>query len=147
MLEVVDALLSVWDAGRVGVHLSPAGTLHDMGDSNPALTFGYLARELSKRRIAFVCVRESSPQRQLEMQLRELFSGAYIANEGYTPASASAALAEGTADAIAFGRLFISNPDLTRRIAGGTPLSAWDEKTFYSGAGMGYTDYSEYVAD
>jgi 2,4-dienoyl-CoA reductase-like NADH-dependent reductase (Old Yellow Enzyme family) len=141
MLEVADAVLNVWSPGRVGVHLAPRGDSHDMGDSDLAATFGYVARELGKRKIAFLCARESTKAPRLGPQLKAAFGGAYIANEGFTPQSAEEAIEKGEADAIAFGKLFIANPDLPRRIALGAPLNKWNSATFYSEGFEGYTDY------
>ncbi len=141
MLEVTDAVASVFGSGRVGVHLAPRGDAHDMGDSNPAETFGYLVRQLDRRKIAFICVRESTVGHRYGAALRKAFGGAFIANEGYTLESAEAALAAGEADAVAFGKLFISNPDLPRRFAQRAPLNQWNAEAFYSQGDAGYTDY------
>jgi 2,4-dienoyl-CoA reductase-like NADH-dependent reductase (Old Yellow Enzyme family) len=142
MLEVTDAVVSVWGAGRVGMHLAPRGDVHDMGDSDLAATFGYVARELGKRKIAFICARESSKAPRLGPQLKAAFGGVYIANEGFTRESAEEALAVGEADAVAFGKLFIANPDLPRRFALHAPLNPWNAATFYAEGAEGYTDYA-----
>lgn len=81
MLEVTDAAIEVWGAGRVGVHLSPRADLHDMGDENLAETFGYVARELGKRGIAYICAREHEAADSLGPQLKQAFGGPYIVNE------------------------------------------------------------------
>jgi 2,4-dienoyl-CoA reductase-like NADH-dependent reductase (Old Yellow Enzyme family) len=141
MLEVTDAAISVWGAGRVGMHLAPRGDAHDMGDSNSAVTFGYVARELGKRRIAFLCVRESIGPKRLGPELKKLFGGAYVANEAHTRESAEQLLRAGEADAVAFGKLFIANPDLPRRFALNAPLNAPVPETFYASGPQGYTDY------
>ena len=141
MLEVTDAVVSVWGAGRVGMHLAPRGDAHDMGDSNPAATFGYVASELGKRKIAFICARESLTGPRLGPAVKKTFGGAFIANEGFTPETAAATLAAGEADAVAFGKLFIANPDLPRRIALDAPLNKWNGATFYGPGPEGYTDY------
>ena len=142
LLEVTDAVTSIWGAGRVGVHLAPRGDAHDMGDSDLGATFGYVARELGKRKIAFICARESLKAPRLGPQLKEIFGGVYIANEGFTRESAEEALAAGEADAVAFGKLFIANPDLPRRFAQRAPLDPWNSATFYSAGAEGYTDYA-----
>jgi 2,4-dienoyl-CoA reductase-like NADH-dependent reductase (Old Yellow Enzyme family) len=142
MLEVTDAVTSVWGAGRVGVHLAPRGDSHDMGDSDLASTFGYVALELGKRKIAFLCARESLKTPRLGPQLKAAFGGIYIANEGFTRESAEEALAAGEADAVAFGKLFIANPDLPSRFAMNAPLNPWNAATFYSQGAEGYTDYA-----
>jgi len=146
MLEVADAAISVWGANRVGMHLAPRGDAHNMGDSNPAATFGYVARELGKRKIAFICARESVGQNYLGPQLKKQFGGLYVANEAHTKETAEQLLETGDADAdaVAFGKLFIANPDLPKRFALNAPLNTPDPNTFYtSGAShaLGYTDY------
>jgi 2,4-dienoyl-CoA reductase-like NADH-dependent reductase (Old Yellow Enzyme family) len=141
LLEATDAAISVWGAGRVGVHLAPRGDAHSMGDSNPAATFGYVARELGRRRIAFICARNRAGEDSLGPELKSQFGGAYIANEGYTAESAEQAIIAGTADAVAFARLFICNPDLPRRFRTGAPLNELDATTMYGAGAHGYTDY------
>jgi len=144
MLEVTDAVLGVWPAGRVGMHLAPRGDAQSMGDSNPLATFTYVARELGRRKLAFLCAREYAGPGSIGPQLKAAFGGVYIANEKFTRESAEAALAEGAADAVAFGKLFIANPDLPRRFLLGAPLNPWDPPTFYYAGGdraHGYTDY------
>jgi 2,4-dienoyl-CoA reductase-like NADH-dependent reductase (Old Yellow Enzyme family) len=140
-LEVVDAVVSVWGAGRVGYHIAPRADSHDMGDSDLAAAFGYLVRELDKRGIAFLCAREAATGERLGPKLRDAFSGAYIVNEGFTPQTAKNILSAGEADAVAFGKLFISNPDLPVRIKAGTELNEWNADTFYAEGAEGYTDY------
>jgi 2,4-dienoyl-CoA reductase-like NADH-dependent reductase (Old Yellow Enzyme family) len=141
LLEATDAAISVWGAGRVGVHLAPRSDAHSMGDSNPAATFGYVARELGRRHIAFLCARNRAGEDSLGPQLKAQFGGAYIANEAYTPESAEQALVAGTADAVAFAKLFICNPDLPHRIRSAAPLNALDTQTMYGSGAHGYTDY------
>ena len=141
MLEVTDAVISVWGPGRVGMHLAPRADAHDMGDSDLPATFGYVARELAKRRIAFICARESTKTPRLGPQLKAAFGGVYVANENFGREEAEAAIEAGEADAVAFGKLFIANPDLPRRFGLGAPLNAWNADTFYSDGPAGYTDY------
>lgn len=141
MLEVVDAAIEVWGADRVGLHLAPRGDAHTMGDSNPRETFGYVAREMGKRKIAFLCAREYDGADSLGPTLKQQFGGVFIANEKFTKDSAEAAIAAGRADAVAFGQLFIANPDLPARFASGTALNAPDPTTFYASGPKGYTDY------
>src|SRR6202453_4594704 len=100
MLKVTDAVVSVWGPGRVGMPLAPRADAHDMGDSDLPATFGYVARELGKRRIAFICAREAVKEPRLGPRLKAAFGGFYIANEGFTRESAEAALAAGEADAV-----------------------------------------------
>ena len=141
MLEVTDAVVSVWGAERVGMHLAPRGDAHDMGDSNPLATFGYVARELGKRRIAFLCVRESLGDQRIGPQLKGAFGGSYIANEKFTLATANQVLAAAEADAVAFGVPFLANPDLPARLRRNAPLNTPDQTTFYASGPKGYTDY------
>jgi 2,4-dienoyl-CoA reductase-like NADH-dependent reductase (Old Yellow Enzyme family) len=141
MLEVADDAIAVWGPHRVAVHLAPRGDAHDMGDSNPAATFGYVARELGRRRIAFLCVRESVGPARIGPQLKTIFGGTYVANEAHTRESAEQLLKTGEADAVAFGKLFIANPDLTRRFALNAPLNTPVPETFYGSGPEGYTDY------
>jgi 2,4-dienoyl-CoA reductase-like NADH-dependent reductase (Old Yellow Enzyme family) len=141
LLEVTDAVVSVWGAGRVGVHFAPRADMHDMGDSNLPATFGYAASELGRRKIAFLCSRESTKAPRIGPDLKTAFGGIYIANEGLSYDEAQTVVAAGEADAVAFGKLFIANPDLPRRFALGAPLNPWIADTFYSAGPVGYTDY------
>lgn len=145
MLEVTDAAISVWGPGRVGVHLAPRGDSHSMGDSNPLATFGYVARELGRRGIAFIFARESLGKNQIGPALKQAFGGVYIANEAFSRETAQQVLAAGEADAVSFGKDFIANPDLPRRLALNAALNAQRPETFY-GYGqpdpvVGYLDY------
>jgi 2,4-dienoyl-CoA reductase-like NADH-dependent reductase (Old Yellow Enzyme family) len=141
LLEVTDAAIAVWGAGRVGVHLSPRADLHDMGDENLSETFSYVARELGKRGIAFICARERDADDSIGPQLKKAFGGVYIANEKFTKDSANAWLAEGKADAVAFGVPYIANPDLPERLANDAPLNDPHPETFYAKGPVGYIDY------
>ena len=144
LLEVTDAAIGVWGAGRVGVHLSPRGDSHDLGDSNPKALFTYVARELGARKIAFIFTREYQADDSLTPAIKAAFGGVVIANEKYTVDSAEAAIASGAADAVAWGKAYIANPDLVRRIEKKAPWSEIDFSTAYGGqavATKGYTDY------
>jgi 2,4-dienoyl-CoA reductase-like NADH-dependent reductase (Old Yellow Enzyme family) len=141
MLEVTDAVLSVWDAGLVGMHLAPRMDAHDIGDSDRLGTFSYVARELGARGIAFICAREHKAEDWIGPQLKKIFGGVYIVNEGFTKESAQAALDAGEADAVAWGKLFIANPDLVARFAADAPLNEPNPATFYVPGPQGYTDY------
>ena len=145
LLEVTDAVIEVWGAGRVGMHLAPRCDAHTMGDSNPLATFGYVAEELGKRKIAFIVTREHSGEDSLSLVLKQRFGGFFIANEGFDADSAQSLLAAGGADAVAFGKAMIANPDLPRRMQENVPLNPPNFQTFY-GVGLadpaaGYTDY------
>jgi len=141
MLEVVDAAISVWGAGRVGLHLSPGSAVHGMKDSDPAATYGYVVREMAKREIAFICAREQRKEGWLAPALKRQFGGVYIVNESFDRDSAIAALAAGEADAVAWGKAFIANPDLPARLAGNAALNTPDPDTFYAPGPKGYVDY------
>ena len=141
MLEATDAVAEVWGPERVGMHLAPRGDAHGISDSNPAETFGYVARELGKRKIAFLLAREFEGPGWLGPKLKELFGGVYIANEKFTRESADAAIARGDCDAVAFGKLAIANPDLVERFRQGAPLNDPNPETFYSHEPAGYVDY------
>ncbi len=147
-LEVTDAVIGVWGADRVGIRLSPSLTINGMSDSNPAPLFGYLAEQLGKRSLAYLhCVEPSNPRgdpfdRIVDPQIvRKAFGGNYIANGSYTGERARAALASGEIDAASFGRLFIANPDLPRRLAEDLPMNPLNADRIYSGGADGYTDY------
>ncbi|WP_275628680.1 alkene reductase [Pseudomonas sp. 273] len=141
LLEVTDAAIEVWGAGRVGVHLAPRMDSHDMGDADPLATFGYVARELGKRGVAFICTREKEGPDSIGPKLKEIFGGPYIANERFTKASANEWLASGKADAVAFGIPYIANPDLVERLAKDAPLNEAHPETFYAKGPVGYLDY------
>lgn len=141
MLEVTDAVTSVWGADRVGMHLAPRCDAHGMGDANPLETFSYVARELGSRKIAFICAREHQAQDSIGPALKKAFGGVYVANEKFTLDSGNAILAAGDADAVAFGVPYLANPDLPARLAQGAALNAPDPSTFYADGAHGYTDY------
>jgi 2,4-dienoyl-CoA reductase-like NADH-dependent reductase (Old Yellow Enzyme family) len=141
MLEVTDAVISVWGADHVGMHLAPRADAHDMGDSDLLATFTYVAKQLGQRNIAFICAREALRDAWFAPELKKAFGGVYIANEGFTKDSAEKAIAEGSVDAVAFGKLFIANPDLPRRFQINAPLNEPDASTFYASTAKGYADY------
>jgi len=151
MLEVTQAAISVWGADRVGVRIAPSGTYGSMSDSDPAATFGYVTTQLDRLGIAYLHVVEPRIKGTEELShgrapiaaqhLRPKFSRTLIAAGGFTPASAEAIVTFGDADLVAFGRHFISNPDLPERIRQGLPLTRYDRSTFYGGDARGYTDY------
>ena len=141
MLEVADAVVSVWGAKRVGMHLAPRGDSQDMHDSNPPATFGYVACELGRRGLGFLLAREFFGPDRLGPQLKKQFGGVYIANEKYTLAQANQVIQDGEADAVAFGQLFIANPDLPSRFTSHALLNVPDPSTFFTSGPRGYTDY------
>jgi 2,4-dienoyl-CoA reductase-like NADH-dependent reductase (Old Yellow Enzyme family) len=141
MLEAVDAVAEVWGPGRVGMHLSPRNGGQVPDDANPSETFGYVARELGKRKIAFLMAREYEGTDWIGPTLKEHFGGVYITNEKFTKESADAAIERGDADAVAFGVPFIANPDLVERFKKDAELNAPNPAGFYSHGPEGYTDY------
>ncbi len=141
LMEIVDACIGVWGAGRVGVHLSPRGMAHSMSDSDPENLFRYVAQALGRRQLAFLFVREAWRQDSLLPELKRLFGGPVIANDGYDPDIARKVMDSGHADAVAFGRCFISNPDLVNRLKTGAPLNSYDPSSFYAPGAKGYIDY------
>ena len=141
MLEATDAVIGVWGADRVGMHLAPRGDAHGMGDSDPLVTFGYVARELGQRRIAFICAREALGENRIGPELKKSFGRPWIVNERFTKETGEQVIAAGEADAVSFGVLFIANPDLPQRFASGAPLNKPDNTTFYGDGPAGYVDY------
>lgn len=142
LLEIADAAIAIWGPGRVGVHLAPASDSHDMSDANPRETFGYVARELGKRKIAFIFAREGKREGYLTPYLKKEFGGVMIANQGLEPREAARMIEEGQADAASWGKFYISNPDLPERIRNGIELQPFDSSTFYSEGPRGYVDYA-----
>ncbi len=140
-LEVTDACVSVWGADRVGMHLAPRGDAQDMGTTDPLGTFTYVARELAKRKIAYLFLREHVAPDRLAPAIKQAFGGPVIANEQYTLEQSIADLESGVADAIGFGRSFIANPDLPARLKSGAPLNELNPATLYAPGPAGYTDY------
>ncbi len=150
MLEVVAAVTSIWGADRVGIRFSPFGHANDGGDSDPATTYGAAIRALDPLGLAFLHLIEprvsgntdGDPDAPSVAALfRPLWHGPLIVAGGFDRAKADAVLADGTADAVAFGRAYISNPDLIARLRFGIPFSPYDRSTFYGGGAEGYTDY------
>ena len=153
LLEVIDAVVGVWGRERVGVRLSPFGTFSDMGDSNPVALFTYVLRQLSARGIAYVHLiepRAGNAGADVELDhaaprtaeiFRQAFPGVLISAGGYTAESADNAIGSGLVDAVAFGRLFLANPDLPERFRRNAHLNRADRATFYGGTEKGYTDY------
>jgi N-ethylmaleimide reductase len=153
LLEVVEAVVSVWGADRVGVRISPTNPINDIYDSNPEKMFGYVAEELGRIGLAYLHVVEAdehgeSTGHKVDFgRLRDAFGGIYIANGGFDYAKALGYVSRGDADLISFGRLFLANPDLPERFAKNAPLNAPDQATFYGGDEKGYIDYPALQAD
>jgi 2,4-dienoyl-CoA reductase-like NADH-dependent reductase (Old Yellow Enzyme family) len=123
------------------MHLAPRGDAHGISDSNPTATFTYIARELGKRKIAFIAAREHQGPDSIGPCLKEIFGGVFVANEAIDFETGQQLLDEGKADAVAFGKLFIANPDLLARFAKNAPLNRPNAATFYAPGAEGYTDY------
>lgn len=146
-LEVVDAVVAEIGAGRVGIRLSPVTPVNGMSDGHPQPLFEHLIEELNKRGIAFIHFIEGATGGPRDVPgfdfswARRHFKGAYIANNGYTRDMAIDAVEAGRADAIAFGRAFIANPDLVQRLQDNAPLNAPNPATFYTSGPVGYIDY------
>lgn len=151
LLEVTEAVTRAWEPARVGVRLSPSGTFNGMSDSDPVATFGAALEELSKLKIAYAHVVEpTEPDRKhggpswkpaSARDLRRRFQGTYIAAADMTKEKAAALIREGLADAAAFARFYISNPDLVERFRRNAALAPSDSSTYYGGTEKGYTDY------
>jgi N-ethylmaleimide reductase len=148
LVEVMTAVCAEIGPGRVGLRLSPVTPANDIGqDSNPFALFSHVVEELARLRFAFIEVVEGATGGPRDFApfdfaaLRRLWPGAWIVNNGYTPSMALETIAGGRADAVSFGKAFISNPDLVRRLREGRELAAPDPKTFYGGGAEGYTDY------
>jgi 2,4-dienoyl-CoA reductase-like NADH-dependent reductase (Old Yellow Enzyme family) len=142
LFETIDALLTVWPADRIGVHLNLMSNTHSVSDSDPAALFGYVADEINKRGLAFIFAREAleSPQR-LAPLVRERFKGALILNDGLTQGSAEKVIAANEADAVSFGKAYIANPDLVERFRRSAVLNPLVGDTIYAEGAQGYTDY------
>ena len=149
--EVVEAVSAVWGADRVGVRISPLNQYNDMRDSSPQALFHHVATALRPSGLAFLHVMERDVHgRESPFDFRELrrhFGGPYMANGGYDKRRATAAVAAGRADCVAFGTSYIANPDLVERYARDAPLNVADRGTFYGGDEQGYTDYPALTGD
>lgn len=146
--EVIAVVAEVWPKDRIGVRLSPLGQFNDIGDSDPEALFATVYRTIDSAGLAYLHVVEQFPGtedteegRAILKRLRKHYTGFYIANGGYDAESAAEAIETGHADAVAFGRPFIANPDLPERYRTGAPLNAPDQDTFYGGDETGYVDY------
>lgn len=148
LVEVVEAVSGVWGPGRVGVRLSPFGTYNDVGDSDPVALYSHVLSRLDGLGLAYLSLIEARPGAGMEIAtpqavdvFRARWSGPLILAGGFDREGAEEAIRSGRADAIAFGRHFIANPDLPRRFRLDAPLNAYDRSTFYGGGARGYTDY------
>ncbi len=156
LMEITQAAIEVWGANRVGVRLSPYGIANGSGEADPMPLYTHVIKALDPLGLAYLHFIEprSSGAGRAEVNhqnvpsamvvFRPVWSGVLISAGGFTGETAEAAIAGGHADAIAFGRIFISNPDLPRRLRHGFPLTPYNRATFYGGEEVGYTDYPVY---
>lgn len=156
LMEITQAVIEVWGAKRVGVRLSPYGVANDSGEPDPMPLYTHVIKALDPLGLAYLHFVEprSSGAGRAEVNhqnvpsamvlFRPIWSGVLISAGGFTGETAEAAIVAGHADAIAFGRIFISNPDLPRRLREGFPLTPYNRATFYGGEAAGYTDYPVY---
>ncbi len=161
LFETLEAIRGVAGSDRVGVRLSPFGKFNDMSDSDPAGLFRYVIRELGEMNLAYLHLIEARADEAEEVApatqmpgvaptaalFRDVFPGVLIGAGGYTPDTGAAAVEAGIVDAVAFGRLFISNPDLPRRLELNAPLNSYDRSTFYTPGAKGYIDYPALEAE
>ena len=148
LLEIMDAISAAVGNDRTGLRLSPVTTFGDISDENPQETFDYVVQQLNPRRLAFLDILKGTGGAPVEQWLpfdysrtRQIYDGNLILNNDYDFASAQADIQAGHADAIAFGKLLLANPDLVERFRRGAALNAPDVNTFYMGEEKGYTDY------
>jgi N-ethylmaleimide reductase len=156
LMQITKAAIEVWGANRVGVRLSPYGVANGSGEADPMPLYTHVIEALDRLGLAYLHFIEprSSGAGRAEVNhqnvpsamvlFRPVWHGVLISAGGFTGDAAEAAIADGHADAIAFGRIFISNPDLPRRLQHGFPLTPYNRATFYGGEATGYTDYSGY---
>jgi N-ethylmaleimide reductase len=155
VLEILEAVTGVWGADRVGIHISPGNPFNSVHDSDPGKLFTALVKDIAPLGLAYLHVSEidladpgdhkganyNAALNEITTGLRGLFPGPYITNGGYDGVSAAAVLSGGNADLVAFGRPYISNPDLPERLQKNAPLNDFDPDTLYGGGEKGYTDY------
>jgi N-ethylmaleimide reductase len=152
LFMVIDEILKTIQPGKVGLRLSPIGVRPGMEDSNPKETYGYIINRLNDYSLAYLHISEmmtmedriSLPEKSVVPFYRNIYKGALISCGGHTLESASRMIENNEADLIAFGKPFISNPDLVERLRHESPLTPWDKETFYHGGSTGYIDYPVY---
>lgn len=155
LVEIVDELVAVWGPGRVAVRIGPGGTWNAMSDSDPHRLFTFVASRLNAFDLAYLHLIEPRVSgsevvhvgqgAEASKRLRDFYKGRLIAAGGFEPDTAAKLVGDGTVDAVAFGRHFLANPDLPRRIRDSLPLSPYDRSTFYTFDARGYTDYPRYA--
>ncbi len=151
LMEVMEAVISVWGSKRVAVRLSPSGKFASMHDSDPEALYNYVIKELNRFNLAYLHIVEPRVQGNMDVEtpdtalsstyIRTIYNGTIISAGGHTRETGEATLAAGYADLIAYGRLYIANPDLPNRFALNAPLNSYDRSTFYGGTEKGYLDY------
>ncbi|MBE9007150.1 alkene reductase [Fortiea sp. LEGE XX443] len=149
VLEVMEAVTNVCGGNRVGIKLSPSNTFYGMSDSNPKETFGYVINALNRFGLAYLHLMEPNDIDLANREVinpvtplfRQIYKGTLMANGGYDRQTGDSILANNDADLVSFGRLFISNPDLPKRLQLNAELNTPDQKTFYAPDASGYTDY------
>src|SRR5271165_1271701 len=149
LTETVECVLEVWDSRHVGVRISPTSGFNDMTDDNPLETFSVTVDRLNDYGLGYLHIVETAQNSKgsseedlaLSAHLRTLWKGLYVVNGGYDGLRGEEAVRIGHADAVAYGRAFLANPDLPRRLQLGSPLNEPDQQTFYGGDAKGYTDY------
>lgn len=148
MLEVLEGVLDVWPANRVGIRLSPSAVFNDMRDSDPETTFGYVIDALNRYDLAYLHLIEPAEADEKagvplvpSSHFRPIYKGALMVNGEYDGDKGNEAIASGNADLVSFGKRFIANPDLPRRLSEGAPLNKPDQASFYGGDEHGYVDY------
>lgn len=151
LMEVVEAAISVWGSKRVGVRLSPSGKFASMHDSDPKALYSYVVKELNRFNLAYLHIVEPRVQGNTDVEddgtglstqyFRSIYSGTIISAGGHNRETGEKTLLYDSADLIAYGRLYIANPDLPQRFALNAPLNPYDRSTFYGGTEKGYIDY------
>lgn len=151
LLEITQAAIDIWGQEKVGVRLSPSSTFNDMHDSNPAATFSYVAQKLDQMGIGYLHIVEPRIKGNVTIEddgkglgakfFRPIFHGTIITAGGYTRDTGEQVIQDNTADFVAYGRLFLANPDLPERFALNAELNKYDRNTFYSSGQEGYIDY------
>jgi N-ethylmaleimide reductase len=153
LFEVVDSVTTVWSPDRVGVRIGPSNSFNEMHDSDPRVLFAHVAKGLGHRGLAYLHIIEPRVKGNSEIgelppvaaaNLKPIFGGPVIAAGGFNATDAAAIVANGGADLVAFGRHFVANPDLVRRLKEELPLNKYDRETFYYGGAKGYSDYPAY---
>ena len=154
LLQVVEAMVSVWGGKRVAVRIAPGGRRNGMSDIDPETLFDYVAKELNQFGLAYLHIIEPRVRGNVVIaegqyaiaaaRLRKIFKGTIVAAGGFEAGTAEEVVENGDADLVAFGRHFLANPDLPKRIRLGLPLNAYDRNTFYTFDARGYTDYPFY---